>query len=231
MECSDCHAGADVHGDGKRYRSMLEAGAIQADCETCHPADALPASHARNDPHGGALHCSACHAETVVSCYNCHFESQVQAGVKRALRPIHGFVLLVNRSKDGKVHPATFQTLTYGGKSFVALAPYSAHTITAEGRACAACHGTRNDSGLRFSWWNEESSGIEWRRGVVPVPEDWPSSLRMAFLSFEADPATPAGEANEAWSPLDSERADLAQMLFARPLRPEQIEKMVRPVD
>jgi len=175
----------------------------------------------------------------VVSCYNCHFESQAEAGVKRALRPVSGFVLLVNRDKDGKVHPATFQSLTYRGKSFVALAPYSAHAVSRKGRGCNECHvgGERGGSNaatedysatgiLRFSSWDGENQELRWNRGVIPVPEDWKTSLRMVFMTFTGEPSSPPGKDAGAWTALESDRPDGTQMLFARPLTREQMERI-----
>jgi hypothetical protein len=239
MQCWDCHGSEDVHGDGTEYRSLLEVGAIRASCDGCHPATDLPAEHGDHDPHEGALHCTACHVESVVSCYNCHFESQVRAGVKRANRPIDGFVMLVNREKDGKVHPATFQSLTYGGKAFVAFAPYAAHTVSKRGRTCGECHVGESYEGknaaiaqynaegvIRFAEWDANDHTLRWMRGVVPIPEDYRETLRMDFLTFGGDPATPAGEGKANWAPIGKDRWDGSQMLFARPLSREQMNKL-----
>lgn len=68
-------------------------------------------------------------------------------------------------------------------------------------------------------------------RGVVPVPEGWESSFRMTFLSFTGNPAAPAVPSTEAWSPLESDRPDRAQMLFADPLDRDQIADLNQSVD
>jgi hypothetical protein len=239
LRCKDCHGDEDIHGDGTRYDSILQPGAIRAACEECHAEDDLPTKHAEYDPHDGKLHCSACHTRSVISCYNCHFESQVEAHVKRPRQPIGGFVMLVNREKDGKVHTASFQSLTYRGRAFVAFAPYSAHTISKEGRGCAECHldhegaGTNvairqyNDTGqIRFARWNAEDRSLDWIQGVVPIPEDYRETLRMEFLTFTGDPATPAGKDNEKWTALGKDTWDGSQMLFASPLSREQMKKL-----
>jgi hypothetical protein len=239
MQCWDCHGPEDMHGDGKTYRSLLEPGAVRADCASCHPASGLPAEHAGYDPHDGALHCAACHTGSVITCYNCHFESQVNAQVKRAAGALHGFVMLVNRTKDGKVYPATFQSLTFDGKSFVAFAPYTAHTITGKGRGCGECHvggevggsnaaiAQYNETGLiRFAEWNPRERALDWVRGVVPIPEDYRKTLRMTFLTFDGDPATPAGKDKTNWSSIGKDTGDGSQMLFATPLSREQMDRL-----
>ena len=66
MVCWDCHGNEDMHGDGTQYVSMLEDGAIKADCADCHDAAELPSAHTEHDPHEGALHCTACHSKTVI---------------------------------------------------------------------------------------------------------------------------------------------------------------------
>jgi hypothetical protein len=236
MVCWDCHGSEDLHGDGTSYQSMLAPGAIKADCATCHTPAKLGGQHAEYDPHDGALHCSACHTRSVISCYSCHFESQVEAHVKRAHRPLDGFVMLVNRDKDGKVHAATFQSLTYQGKGFVAFAPYSAHTI-GQGRACGECHvgepvnGSNaaishyNSEGvIRFAEWDEEAGALGWLKGIVPIPEDYQETLRMELVTFDGDPATPPGKGS--WSSIGSERWDGSHMLFAKPLTRSQMDKL-----
>jgi hypothetical protein len=196
----------------------------------------------------------------VISCYNCHLESQVQAHVKRANRPLVDFVMLVNREKDDKVHTASFQSLTYEGNAFVAFAPYTAHTTTRTGRGCADCHVNEpagetkpatgegmtatggssrpagatneaiaqyNESGeIRFSTWNAEARSLEWIRGVVPIPEDYAATLKMDFLAFNGDPATPAGEDRQNWSSIGKDHWDGSQLFFASPLTREQMDKL-----
>jgi hypothetical protein len=239
MFCWDCHGDEEMHGDGTEYASMLEPGAIRADCASCHPERDLPAKHAEYDPHQGRLHCTACHTASVISCYNCHLESQVQAHVKRANRPLHDFVMLVNREKDGKVHTASFQSLTYEGNAFVAFAPYTAHATTKQGRGCADCHVDQpvgganeaiaqyNETGaIRFAKWDAERRALDWIHGVVPIPEDYAKTLKMEFLTFGGDPATPAGEDKRNWASIGKQSWDGSQMFFASPLNREQMDKL-----
>jgi hypothetical protein len=240
MKCWDCHSDGDIHGDGTEYTSMLEPGAIDADCENCHVegglAGAQTAEHAGYNPHGDRLSCSACHAQTVITCYNCHFESQVEAHVKRARQPLSDFVILVNRAKDGKVGTASFQSVSYQGSAFAAFGPYAPHTITREGRTCQDCHANfggdvaaieqYNETGqIKFVTFNEDGT-LSWIRGVIPMPEDYETTFKMDFITFDGDVSTPAGEDNLNWSPIGKDTWDSHQMFFATPLSREQMEKL-----
>ncbi|NIV98550.1 hypothetical protein GWN26_05150, partial [Candidatus Saccharibacteria bacterium] len=235
LKCWDCHPKEELHGDdGIMYNSMLEPGAIQADCQSCH--DPLPSGHSQYDPHGGALHCDACHAQTVISCYNCHFESQIQAHIKRAKQPIHDFVILVNRAKDGKVGTATFQSLTHQGNAWAAFAPFHSHTITRQGRGCTDCHANMGgsiaaiddynaDGVINFATWNTSDSTLSWLHGVVPFPEDYQSSFKMEFITYNSDPSDPPGPSKN-WSPIGKNTWDGHQLFFATPLTSEQMQKL-----
>ena len=236
MKCWDCHDKSIIHGDnGVEYNSMLETGAMTVECEDCHFGSALP-NHSSWDPHNGALDCSACHAQTVVSCYNCHFESQVQAHLKRAKQPIHNFVILVNRTKDGQVGTASFQSLTYEGNSWVAFAPYHGHTITGNGRTCSDCHynmgasnaaiGMYNSTGeIQFVSWDDNAKVLSWINGVIPMPEDYRSTFKMDFITYDGDPNDPVAPSTN-WSYIGENTWDGHQMFFATPLSKIQMAKL-----
>jgi hypothetical protein len=234
--CWFCHGTGDIHGDGNVYDTMFDEGAIDVDCVDCHPEGELSAAHTNSYLHSGKLHCTACHTQTVISCYNCHFESQVDSHVKRAKQPISNFLLLVNREKDGKVYPASFQSLTYQGDAFVAFAPYAAHTITVEGRICTDCHVNLggsveaieqwNDSGtIQFTSWNDTDSTLSWLQGVVPMPADYETSFRMDFITYNGNTADPPGPSKN-WSAIGKDTWDGHQMFFATPLTTEQMDKL-----
>lgn len=236
--CWTCHSTEDIHGDGNEYFSMLEPGAIDTDCEDCHNDSGrpLPADHGSYDPHNGALHCAACHTASVISCYNCHFESQVEAHVKRAKQPLSGFVMLVNREKDGKVYPASFQSVSYEGQGFVAFGPYAAHSITAEGRTCSECHNNMgganeaitqyNATGqMQFASWDDNAKALSWLKGIVPIPEDYEQTLKMDFIKYDGDTSDPPGPSDN-WSPIGKDTWDLHQMFFASPLTTSQMEAL-----
>lgn len=231
MLCMDCHNTQDLHGDGTEYVSMFEDGAITTDCVDCHPN--LPSSHNSNDPHGGKLHCTSCHAETNLACYNCHFESQVEAHVKRAYKQITGFQILVNREKDGKVHPATFQSLSYQGNTWIAMGPSVAHTIVKdEARVCADCHQNFggsipaieewNTNGIiQFGTWNSDDSTLSHLTGIVPLPLDYARSFKLDYIKYDGDPSDPPGPSKN-WTFVSGE-SDGFQLLYATPLTAAQM--------
>lgn len=169
MDCMDCHHKEEMHGDGTFYESMQEPGALKVSCTQagCHKTDDLlpvvrPRKGKKSTPadvneralsfhqrHLDTLDCSACHAQTVVSCDSCHFDSEV-VEKKRFYRqiPQSGFKFLMN--KDGKVKTATYQALTWGSSdlygetqdvSFYVLEPFSGHTISdGTNVECLDCH-------------------------------------------------------------------------------------------
>jgi len=217
--CKDCHTSREMHGDGHGYDSMLEPGAMDIKCENCHTTlvDNIPHSiHQEN------VHCTACHTQSVITCYNCHFESMITEHVKRFPGPLRDFTLLVNR--DGKVHTANMQTLVYQGKSFVAIGPYRSHTITAEGKHCSACHNNAviqqyvADGKITVTRWDAEQGQIVITPEVIPVPPDWQEVLQFDFLNY----------IDGQWVFLKS-GADGMQMLYSEPLTEEQMQKLQIP--
>ena len=237
--CTSCHTKKEMHGDGNSYTSMLEPGATEASCENegCHPASELASTQA-HDIHSGKVYCNACHAQTIVSCYNCHFESEVQAHQKRFYGPppIGGFAMLVNSEKHGMVTTASFQSLKYQDKTFYAIGPFNGHTITREARDCSECHNspivqTYNQTGeITVASWDSTEKKIVNTKGVIPVPPDWQQALKFDFVDY-------TGEVTDPTKPLDPTKweflksgADQSQILFAQPLTAEQMAKLSMPV-
>jgi len=221
-----------MHGDGREYVSWLEPGAMDAACENCHSAVPSNTSHTL---HQATVNCTACHAKSVLSCDNCHFESQVKAGVTRPHGVLRDFVLLVRRKGMGKVYPATMQALTYQGKSFVALAPYRAHTIVAKGRECRECHNNEvvreyvQTGKITVTRWEGAEGKIINTKGVIPVPPDWRQALKFAFVDYTGD-LTASKTDPTRWIFLKS-AADRMQMLFAEPLTSQQMQKLAQPME
>lgn len=233
--CVSCHKKEELHGDsGVQHSSLFDSGAIQADCANtgCHPnyAHVNPSV----DPHGGKLHCTSCHAASNLACYSCHFESQVQTHLKRPQRQITGFVMLVNRTKDNKVHPATFQSITYQGQAGVVIGPSVAHTIVKTGaRTCTSCHQNMGgnipaiadynaDGIIKFATWNTDT--LNWHKGIVPIPFDYNLSFKMDYLKYNGNTSDPVAYSTN-WSVV-KDYADVFQIMYCTPLTKVQMAKI-----
>ena len=219
MGCLACHSREDVMGNGRHYSSMLEEGAVDAACEVCHATLSQIPAHTI---HQETVGCSACHVQSVVSCYNCHFETQLELDQKVAYGQFRDWVFLMNR--NGKVHAANFQAVKHGDDTFVALAPFYAHTISRKGRACLDCHGNvavrdyLDDGVIDVAWWDEASATLNHVEGVVPVPPDYRTALRFDFVDLDRPGGT-------VWSFLES-GPDSIQMLFGEPLSDAQMQSL-----
>ncbi len=236
MVCTDCHTMDELHGDGKSYNSMLEPGAIKVSCTNngCHPLENLPQNYS-HDLHTQAIDCAACHVQSVVSCYSCHFETEIVQNQKRFYGPppLHNFVMLVNGEKAAKVTTATFQALTYTDSTFYAIAPYTAHSIQREARNCLDCHQNEHvssyftDNKITVTRWDETEGKIINSTGAIPVPPDWQTALQMDFVHYTGSATDPVDQPFDStqWTYLKS-GADRTQMLYANPLSSTQMNKL-----
>ncbi|TLM67703.1 MAG: hypothetical protein FDZ69_04205 [Deltaproteobacteria bacterium] len=128
MGCNDCHATSDFHGTGEQTSSQLEWGTISAQCENCHgvgKAQGPLSQIAEHTQHLNDVACSTCHAESMVTCNNCHFDNEMGGAGITKLKFASGFFggtkasgkawrFLVNRvMEDGstKVYPGSMQSL------------------------------------------------------------------------------------------------------------------------
>lgn len=229
MTCMDCHTAAEMHGDGNTYTSLLESPGPE--CDDCHSEGNTPGAPPSNNAHTThmeTVHCSACHVESVISCYNCHFETEVAGTGKRFFTPPRtGFKLLINF--NDKVYPATFQSLVYEGNSFYAIAPYYAHSITSE-VDCDDCHAsTALDEYVtsgEITVTSFSDGTLTGPTGVIPVPPDWQTALLFDFLDWTGDPTTPIADTDPTlWEFLEA-TPDGTQMLFGEPLTAEQIDAL-----
>ncbi|HKB52666.1 MAG TPA: JDVT-CTERM domain-containing protein [Ramlibacter sp.] len=231
--CITCHTEREMHGDGTSYVSQLQQGAMDAKCQNCHQG--MPTNIAAHDGvHLSSLDCNACHAQSVITCNDCHFDSQVAGGGRRYYAPAaSGFTYLVRREGSGKIHTATMQTLVYKDKSFVVIAPYTAHSIAKKARTCADCHDNANlraysaSGKMAITRWDASANKLKTIGGVVPVPPDWQTAFTFDHVTYTGDPASPVTDPN-AWAFAKSGN-DLQQMLFAEPLTAEQIKKLETP--
>ncbi len=226
FQCTTCHPGEDVHGDGTRYASMFDTGAIEKSCEDCHQQ--VP-SNVAHTTHTAKVDCKACHLKTVITCYNCHLESLIQGHKKRAWGVLKDYVLLARDKKTGKVTTATFMTLTYQGKTFFAVGPYTAHAVVKKGLACTDCHNNANiqaynqNGEIVLTRWDDAEKKIINAKGVVPVPPDWKRAFKLDFLTYNGDLA---GETDPNQWALVKTGADSSQMLYVEPLTAEQMQKL-----
>ena len=219
MSCMDCHSVREMHGDGTSYSSLLDEGAMDTKCENCHTP---LSSNEYHDAHGQTVHCSACHVKGVVTCYVCHFETELEQNRKLSYAQFTDWVFLVNYG--GKVHSANFQSVKYREHSFLAMAPFTAHSISKNARACEDCHESTAlreyvmSGAVQVTRWDGNTQQIVNLSGVIPVPPDWRNTLKFDFVDL-----TDAGN----WAFMEV-GPDKFQMLYGTPLRGEQIDKLRR---
>jgi hypothetical protein len=214
MMCVDCHSQREMHGDGKEYVSLKQPGAMDTQCENCHDSvDPIEAHTVHNDK----LDCKACHVRHVVSCTNCHFNTLVKEGKRKAL-PVSGWVFLMNY-KD-KVSSASMQTfVTEGNKTFLLFAPHMSHSVMKEGRACEDCHATdtmrrANEGSVDLTWL--KNGKLMNQKGVIPVVDG--VNYECVYQDVQ----------DGKWVPIENPPEPLLQYVaFGKPLTQEQLEKLV----
>lgn len=219
-DCMFCHTLEDVHGDGNEYNSMLDDGAIDAACDDCHQS---PAQNAYHTLHASTVDCSACHSQNVVTCNNCHFETEIQLDQRKAYGQFKNWKFLVNWK--GKVHTANYQSVEYQGNTVVAFAPHYAHTIARNAVTCDDCHNSEavqdwdDDGVMNVVWWNEGTQKLEYRQGIIPIPPDYDQGgMVFDFVTLDE----PGGS---VWSFVER-GPDMAQMVFGAPLSESQMDKL-----
>ena len=233
MECMDCHTSREMHDFTSTVpaNSMFEPGVFDVACTNCHHGPDYP-SNTSHAIHEGKLDCNTCHAQTIVACYNCHFETEVEGHMKRFYGPppINGFALLLNRDDTGVVTTGSFQSVTYGDNTFYAVGRFNGHTISGDARDCVDCHNNSaitsyNDTGeIPVVQWDTNTNTLVNTKGIIPVPEDWQTSLKFDFVRFLGLSTDPID------SPFDPARwefmksgADGSHMLYASPLTHDQM--------
>lgn len=230
--CSDCHTADEVHGDGTTHNSMFDGG-LKAKCTNCHtddqatnvgstlltPGHSGVSMHFTADPkNDGDFGCDACHVQATVSCYNCHFESEVQAAVKIPYGASK-WKLIVKDGTTGILRAGNVQTATYDGKAVVAIAPFHAHTIytPSVGTLCDECHDNasvqeHNDAGtITMTTW--DGATLTFAQGTIFVPDDWETSMIWTYLTKDV-----VGTGG-TWSEIHPTASQIVkQMLFAEPV-------------
>lgn len=216
MVCTDCHSAREMHGDGVAYISHKQPGAMDTECENCHD-DVKPTE--AHTVHNGKLDCKACHLRHVVSCTNCHFDTMVEKGVRKAI-PVSGWLFLMNY-KD-KVSSASMQTFVTGGdKTFLLFAPHMSHSVTKAGRSCEGCHATETvkkaqQGAVELTWL--EQGTVHNRKGVIPVVDG--VDYRCSYQNFTEN----------GWVPVKNPKKPLVQYAaFGKPLTRDQLAKLAAP--
>jgi hypothetical protein len=216
MVCVDCHSAREMHGDGNTYVSLKAPGAMDTQCANCHDSVKPTESHT---VHQGKLDCKACHLRHVVSCTNCHFDTLVKKGKRKAI-PVSGWLFLMNY--QGKVSSASMQTFVAAGdKTFLMFAPHMSHAVTSKGRPCQGCHGTETmrqaqKGSLTLTWLKD--GRVHNLKGVIPVVD------RVEYQCSYQDLQ------DGKWVPLKDHAAPVRQYAaFGEPLTSEQLRKLVQP--
>ncbi len=217
--CSDCHGGADVHGDGTVYRSMRDPGAVKANCLDCH--EGVETKGRAHTVHKGKLDCSACHVVATTACMNCHMDTFLATGSRKGnFFPMQDWLLLINH--EGKVTSATAMTIVYQNHKFVCYGPYFTHAVQPEGKQCTDCHGNAAvkmiKDGERVPMMTYENGEVVTWKGVVPVVE---GKLDWVYLD----------KAGENWVPIQGDGKETVQYVeYGTPLTEDQIKKMALPI-
>lgn len=221
MGCMECHTMGDVHGDGTTYASMLEDGAIDSKCEQCHTT---VENHLFHSAHQDDMDCAVCHTQSVVTCYNCHFETEIQAKKKVAYSKFRDWNFLVNR--NGKIHLANFQSVKHGDATVIGMAPFYAHTISRNAvTACGDCHSNSavdkwfRDGAIDVVTWDAAKNKLNHRTGFIPVPPNFDQG-GMLFDFVDLDQV-----GGSVWSFLET-GPDRMHMPYGSPLTQEQMEKI-----
>ena len=216
MQCMDCHTTREMHGDGVKYLSMKQLGAMDVNCEQCHDKITQTTSH---KIHGDNLDCKSCHVQQVVSCTNCHFETMLNEG-KRVAIPVSGWEFLMNY--NGKVTSANMQTFVVpGNKTFMIFAPQFSHSVSKQGKKCEDCHNNSNvekiNSGTIDLTWLENGK-VEQVKGVIPVVDG--VKYNSVYQNYY----------NGNWTPIKNPQDPKVQYVsFGTPLTKEQLKRLTVP--
>ena len=215
MQCMDCHTAREMHGDGVKYASLEQPGAMDTKCENCH--EEIDSTNAHT-VHGEKLDCKACHLRHVVSCTNCHFDTFVKTEKKKSIK-VSGWLFLINNK--GKVTSANMQTFVVdNNKTFFMFAPHMSHSIMSEGRKCDECHRTKivkqvQQGKLKLTWLKNEN--LQNLKGVIPVVDE--TDYQCVYMNYEEG----------KWVPIKNPTEPIYHYpAFGKPLSKKQLESLAR---
>ena len=216
-ECTECHSNKELHGDGREPQSLWQYRDTTCISQGCHFESGL--SEENHGIHTASLDCSACHLESVVTCYNCHLDTFKENDVKKSYGALKDWIFLVN-GEDGKVRAGNFQSLTYQDESMVVFAPFHAHAVKREARTCNDCHGNQAMQELDATGkivvtsFDEGSGTLSHKTGVIPVID---GALEFSFLNYHS--------ASDIWTQVGT-TTDNLQYGYCTPLSSEQVEAL-----
>ncbi len=217
MQCADCHTAQQVHGDGKQYNTMFEKP-TKVNCQQSNCHTKLNQDKPMHKQHHDDLDCAACHVKVTPTCYNCHFSEQKGFDeFKFYPQPIGDWKILVKDAHSGKVTSGNIQNFTsFQGNALLTVVPYFSHTIQkTSDTTCGECHNSPalneyKDTGtMTLTTWDETSKQLKNMPGVIPIPLDWETALRLVYLNQDA-----SGQ----WIYQGKNAADANQMLYAKPI-------------
>jgi len=216
LKCMDCHTAREIHGDGKKYVSMRESGAMDTRCENCHKERPETISH---KIHKDKLDCTACHVRQVITCANCHMDTFIKTGKKVSI-PLRDWVFLINY--NGKVVSGNIQTFVVNkNQTFIVYAPYFSHDVVKKGRKCEECHGTNIVKQIgkgEIEITCIENGNLTNLKGVIPIVEG--VKYKNAYMEY----------VDGKWIPLKNPENPVEQFVaFGKPLTKEQFKKLMMP--
>ncbi len=200
MTCVTCHIKDELHADATPYSTPFDT--VQGKtCQTvgCHNVIPItPDDSLAHTLHGSKLECATCHVRSQITCYNCHFETEIWQGMRGFKRPIgqyKDFIMLGRLTKTGKVGIVNYQSIIYqGNKTFNAWGPYYPHTIMPKDstRSCSGCHNAptiteyNNTAKIVVARWDSTITPkkIIHTQGMIPIPPDYQTSLLFDFANY-----------------------------------------------
>ena len=200
FSCITCHTKEDLHLDATNHNTMFDT-TLSKTCQTvgCHNVIPItPNNQLAHSTHNATVECSACHARAEVTCYNCHFETELWSGMRGFKRPIgqlRDFIMLGRLpKKENKIGLVNYQSLTYQGQSFMGYGPYYSHTIMTKDstRACSGCHNNAiinelNTTGqIYVAKWDSTLTPkrIVHKTGVIPIPPNYSTVFKFDFANY-----------------------------------------------
>lgn len=198
--CVTCHIKEEMHLDATNMNTMFDT-TVGKTCQAvgCHNnIPVTPNNTVAHSVHNATVECAACHVRAEVTCYNCHFETEIWSGMRGFKRPIgqlRGFIMLGRLPKEGnKIGLVNYQSLVYQGQSFMGYGPYYSHTIMVKDstRACSGCHNNAiinelNTTGnIYVAKWDSTLTPkqIVHKQGVIPIPPNYQTVFKFDFANY-----------------------------------------------